>query len=331
MINKNKAFTYFINEFEATHTTKGWYGFQCPFCGDMRARKKAAVNIQLGSVKCWVCGYKGSLVDFVMDYEGVRYFDAKDILNSCAETTVDLSIIRDIGKPKFSEVRLPEGFTPITEGEGIMGTRARNYLVGRGFDLEELDRIGIGYCSEQTDDPDTNFFGYIIIPFKRRGSLVYYIGRDYFGHFLRYKNPPTTEFNVGKSELVFNEDALDLYDECQVLEGWADATTIGRTATSTQGWNISPAQFKIYVESGCDALTFIPDAGADESGDKFYYKALRAAEKFLPYKKEIRVLDLNSLEGGKDVNEMGKDVVMDLRQRTPPLTTELIIKTLMYG
>lgn len=331
MLNINKAYTYFINEFEARSSTQGWYVFKCPFCGDLRERKKCAVNFQTKTVKCWICGYKKGLIDFVMDYEDVPYFDAKEIINSCSETGVDLSIIRNVQKVKYSEVKLPVSYTPISEGVGTMGNRARKYLTDRGFDLEEMDRIGIGYCNEQTDEKDTNFFGYIIIPFKRRGSLIYYIGRDFVGNFLRYKNPPTTEFNVGKSELVFNEDALDLYDECFVFEGWADAVTLGRTATSTQGWNLSPAQFKIYAESGCTSLVFVPDAGTDDRGDSFYNKALRLADKFLDYKEQVYVLNLNGLEGGKDANELGKETILKLRAEAEPLTTELILKKLMDG
>ena len=329
MLNTNKAFTYFVNEFSATASTKGWYAFKCPFCGDLRERKKCAVHLQSKTVKCWVCGYKKSIIDFVMDYEDVPYFDAKSIINNCSETSVDLSIINNVRRERISEIRLPEGYTPISEGNGVMATRARNYLQNRGFDLEEMDRVGIGYSATQTEDKNTNFFGYIIIPFKRRGSLVYYIGRDYVGNFLRYKNPPTDVFNVGKSELVFNEDALDLYDECFVFEGWADAMTVGRTATSTQGWNLSPAQFKIYAESGCRSLVFVPDAGADDRGDLFYHKALRVADTFLDYKDEVYVIDLNGVGSGKDANELGKDKIMKLRAEAEPLTTDIIINKLM--
>lgn len=332
MINKNKAFTYFSNNFNISYTTKGWYAFKCPFCSDLRDRKKAAVHFKYNSVKCWVCGHKSSIIDFVMAYEDVKYFDAKDIINNCSETSVDLTSSDKIAKTTKQEVKLPEGYTPISEGDTIMGRRARQYLLNRGFDLEEMDRLGIGYCRKKEPNSEVDFFGYIIIPFKRKGGLVYYIGRDYIGNFLRYKNPPTTEFNVGKSELVFNEDALDLYDECQVLEGWADAVTIGRTATATQGWNLSAIQKKIYIDSSCKRLVFIPDAGADNTGELFYHKALKLANEFLEYKDEVYVLDLNGLEGGKDVNELGKEAIHKLRAEAEPLTTESILKILMgYG
>ena len=112
------------------------------------------------------------------------------------------------------DVEMPKGYTPILEGEGILGKRARSYLTERGFDLTVLDRAGIGYCNEhglvdKENDIDEDFFGYIIVPFKRNGLLVYYIGRDYIGNFLRYKNPAVEKFNVGKGDLLFNEDALE--------------------------------------------------------------------------------------------------------------------------
>lgn len=330
MINRGKAFTYFSNNFSITADTRGWYVFKCPFCADLRERKKAAVNFQYNCVKCWVCGHKSSIIDFVMEYEDVKYFEAKQIINNCSDTSVDLSLSDKVTKVvQKSDVSLPYGYTPISEGSGMMGERARKYLLGRGFDLEEMDRLGIGYCRKRADDKNKDFFGYIIIPFKRRGKLIYYIGRDYIGNFLRYKNPPTDEFNIGKSELVFNEDALDIYDECQILEGWADAVTIGRTATATQGWNLSEMQKKIYIDSTCSSLVFIPDAGSDNTGELFYHKALKIANEFLPYKERIYVLNLNGVGGGKDVNEMGKETIQKLRKEAEPLTTEKIVQILM--
>lgn len=318
-IAPNQVYTYFSSNFSIKKTSKGWHTFKCPMCNELEHRKKMAVHFTYRTVKCWVCGYQEHVIDFVADVEGVSCNDARNILRECKPSSVDLEFIdTDRSTKVFSEMKMPFGFNSLLDGNGSLGTRARAYLKGRGFNLKELDRMGVGYVSKSPPEgsEQEDYFGYIIIPFKVRGKLIYFIGRDFIGNFLRYKNPPKGEFDIGKGDVFFNEDALFLYDEVFVLEGWTDAYTIGRQAVASLGWKLSTTQMSKILKSEADIITLVPDAGADGNGVLFYLHALKLALDLMPHK-QVRVVDLNSMEGGKDVNEIGKEAFMEQYRKSP--------------
>lgn len=334
IIDPRKAFDYFDSNFILKKSTKGWWILDCPIC--LNENRKFAVHFHYGIAKCWVCGYKTNIVKFVSENEMCSYFQAIDILNNRTTRAIELDYTVDtpirIGNGKYIE--MPKGFHTLLEGDGVIATRARNYLTGRGFDVEDLDFEGFGYCNQQCSEKELqegmeDFFGYILIPFKVRGRLVYYIGRDFIGNFLRYKNPSKEKFGVGKGDLLFNSDALNIYEECFLLEGWADAKTLGDNAMSSQGWSLSETQ-KSVINSAevCKSLVLVPDAGKDGEGVLFYEKALQLACEFIDDFK-IKVINLNSLEQGKDVNEIGRQRVLDLIEETPYLSFSEIMKILI--
>ncbi len=330
MLNPKQIYTYFNNEFSLTKSSAGWHSFKCPFCNEMEHRKKMVVNFTYQVVKCWICSHKSYVSEFVEKYEGVSYAEAQDIIKTLKPTVIKLDDYQDKSYLTHSEVKLPLGYQSILEGDGIMGVRARKYLTNRGFDLKHLDSIGVGYCNEKplTEEED-DFFGYIIIPFKSKGKLVYYIGRDYIGNFQRYKNPNKKYVSVGKSELLFNEDALNIYDEVLIMEGWSDALTGGRNGTSTQGWSLSSTQISKIMRSSCKRLYFVPDAGADPKGVTWYAKALAVAIDFLD-EKEVYVVKLaNIAAGGKDVNELGRKLFLKEKNKTERLTMESAVTLLL--
>lgn len=329
IINVQKAYTYFKNRFAMKSSSKGWLMFDCPFCINGEGKRKHAVNFSYEMCKCWSCGYKDHITQFVMDYENVVYTSAKDIINSERATNITFEVEEFAIAKKLSEIPLPTGFNSILDGDGILGKRARKYLEGRGFDLQYLDQLGFGYCNEHDDEANEDYYGYIIIPLKKRGKLVYYIGRDYIGNWLRYKNPAKTKIGVGKSQLWFNGDALDLYGTCYLTEGWADAMTMGKAGCSSQGWQWSREQ-KIEVHKGsCKRLVFLPDVGIADDGKTFYQKAVQLALEFVETK-ECLVVDFKSADlDGKDVNDFGRKKVMELIANTPILTEGKAMDILM--
>lgn len=332
-IDPRQTYTYFNSNYSLKKTSKGWHTFKCPLCDELENRRKAAVNFQYGVVKCWICGYQNTVVDFVSETEGVSYNEARTVLRECTPSAINLTEIEDTSFKEYSAIELPYGFKPLLEGKGVMGDRARTYLKSRGFDLRDLDRMGVGYCSEEVPEDlkstQEDYFGYIIIPFKSRGKMMYYIGRDFIGNFLRYKNPSKEAFNVGKGDILFNEDALYLYDEVFVLEGSWDAITVGRDAIATLGWSLSATQKSKIIQSDAEIITFVPDAGNDGRGTSFYLLALELALEISNHKR-VRVVNLNGAEG-KDVNAMGKAAFMEIYGSTPILTaSEIMMQILNY-
>ena len=187
-----------------------------------------------------------------------------------------------------------------------MAKRARTYLKGRAFDLNYLDMIGVGYCGS------SDYFGYIIIPFKKDGDIVYFIGRDYMdrGNKFRYKNPPREEFGIGKSEVLFNEEALYLYNKVYLLEGWSDAASIGNNGTSCQGKSLSMVQTDIIIKSPVKEVVVISDVGAEKEAFNMVSKLYKT--------KQTKLIKLTQFESvGKDVNSIGAHKVLRLESDLP--------------
>jgi hypothetical protein len=304
MISPENIHAYFEdNHGPLVRSTKGWYTGECPFCGS----QKLAVNPEKYSAKCWKGCFYGSAVRFVKEYLGCSYIDASTILEDQLPK-LQIEAYRRTSTPEGS-ITLPEGYHPILEGHTPLAKMARRYLKQRDFDMNYLDMIGVGYC-----DAD-EYLGYIIIPFKREGELVYYIGRDFMnrGDKWRYKNPPYEQYGIGKGEVIFNEEALYLYDKAYLLEGWADAATIGNNACSLQGMVLSPGQLKVIQDSPVKELVFIADLGAE-------MEAIKIIEQIYLVKPVTLITLGNFRNLGKDVNEIGADLVLSLERTSPKIT-----------
>lgn len=332
LLNEKKAYAWFKGNFQIFRAGRSqWYALDCPFCIDGFLKKKLAFNLDWDRVKCWKCGYSEQVTQFVADFLEISFAEARKRLEETqASFELDRSIIDDLTPVvRSSNVELPKGFTPLLDGTGIFGERARNYLAERGFNLKVLDSMGFGYCDQQDEDEKMDFFGRIIIPFKFRGKLIYYIGRTFIDDGLRYKNPPTDAFGVGKSDLFFNEDALEMRRTVCLLEGWSDAATIGKAAIASLGWSLSSTQKNKIIESPAERIVVIPDKG-------FYVQAVRTAMDFLDHK-EVYVVNLDTVEEydektgkpKKDANELGRPFIMNLIENTPRLTFDSAIAAIM--
>jgi hypothetical protein len=251
-------------------------------------------------------------------YHGIGYFEAHELIDS-----MDSGILRiptTIARIKrISKIKLPHGYHPILEGTTSLAYRAREYLQGRNFDLNYLDRIGVGYCNEEHKDPRLNYFGYIIVPFKRNGVLTYFLGRDYIDNFVRYKNPFKEDCGIGKSEVLFNEEALFIKKKIYLTEGWTCAATIGSAGVSHQGEKPGIIQRNTIIKSPVEEVIIVPDAD-------FYVNGLITARNLMQYKK-IKVVNLDWFQEkgiGKDVNELGKETLLMQEEKTPWMDSKFL-------
>lgn len=313
MINPNKAFSYFDRNHGPIRTsTNGWYDGTCPYCDS----PKLAVSFNYMQVKCWKgCFHKTSVMEFIQKVEQLDYFEVYDFIGSFDSSNMDSWA--PVNRVKASEVGLPAGFHSILSGDTSFAMRAQSYLDGRGFDLKYMDKIGIGYCNEHDNNFKENYFGYIIIPFKSNGVLKYFIGRDFIGNSMRYKNPEKGKFGIGKGDLLFNEEALYTQRKVYVAEGWTDASTMGAPGVSIQGNSMSTIQISKVLSAPVGELVIVLDAG-------YYMQGLHLARKFMDYKK-VKVLNMNLIkQHGKDINEVGIDRVHVLEEVTPVLTKQTL-------
>lgn len=330
MVEPLRALSYFFSKYDAEQTSQNWFIFNCPFCDCGRDKLKCAVRPDWEVVKCWECGYKSFVTDFVATVENLSNFDAAKLIFSYEPADVRLESkkrpVRDFSKA----LDLPVGFTGLMDSDGVLGRRARSYLNKRGFDIQKLAAYGFGYCSEHHEDIRQDYFGYIIVPVKSKGRLIYYLGRDFMGlnPKYRYKNPPVDQTGIGKADCLFNEDAIRLHDTVFITEGWADAVTIGENAVSTQGWKLSKRQVKLLRQAQVKNLVFVPDVGS-EQGETFYRKALTTAKTFI-HEKKVYVLDTETLaEHGKDANDWGRSRVLKLFENSEPFTYGSLSKQIL--
>lgn len=283
---KDKVYAYFLNRLRMFPYRRGWLKGDCPFCGKAH---KFGVNLNNNRVNCFICGDHGSPIDTIMSIEK---------LDSYKELKVFLKVFEGIEffeRPKekkvvTTQIELPKEYINIRLGTSRFGEMARNYLTGRGFDIDELSLKGYGYCREG------RYQGYIIIPFFVGGQLVYFNTRKFFGNGPKYDNPTIEEAGVGKSIIVYNLDALYLYDTVYIMEGVLNAETMGDQGIATGGKAVSPKQLSMIIKSPVKNIILLLDPDAVK-------EAIEVGLELVNYKR----LKLVYWEGKDDVNDLGKE------------------------
>lgn len=321
MINSDGVYAYFDNRFgPLTPSTNGWYLGECPYCGGPQWKNSFMVNPEYNSAKCWRGCYKGSATGLVMSIEGITYFEARQLIDGMEVPVLTQRHISKTASKKYSG--LPFGYVPILyTGDEVLGARAQRYLEGRGFDLNFLDQIGVGFCNQNCDDPTEDYFGFIIIPLYRDGKLKYFTARNFLSNFPRYKNPSKDAYSTGKSEILFNEQALYHHSKIYLLEGWADAATIGSSGVSFQGLTLGPWQRSKIISSPVEEVVIISDVG-------FYHSSLKNALGLINDKK-VKVISIDEFSDlGKDVNEIGLKSIMEKEKVVPYLNKFKLFKLL---
>lgn len=190
---------------------------------------------------------------------------------------------------------LPEGFKLLNQGTSLLAKSARSYVKRRGFNPEELSKMGWGYGTKD------KYFGYLIIPFHEKGELVYFNARLFIGNGPRYNNPDTTDSGLGKSFIIYNKDALEMYKAVFLCEGAINAQTMGEKGIASGGKAISRYQINEIIKSPVERIIILFDP--DAKGD-----AIDLALKLVTYKK-VKVVFLPE---GKDCNDLGRKEVLKL-------------------
>lgn len=188
---------------------------------------------------------------------------------------------------------LPEGFRLLNQGNSLLAKSARAYVKNRGFDVNELSKQGWGYGTKD------KYLGYLIIPFHEKGELVYFNARLFIGNGPRYNNPDTSESGLGKSFIIYNKDALDMYKSVFLCEGAINAQTMGERGIAMGGKAVSRYQVNELLKSSVERIIFLMDPDAKE-------QALDLALKLVQFKK-VKVVFLPE---GKDCNDLGRKAVL---------------------
>lgn len=294
---KKKVTEYFVTKYNcAPYANKGWYKGYCPSCGEY----KFGFHIADNRVNCFKCGPMGNLLKAVMELEG---FDTLPQVYHFLKTFEGMEYYegpRAIEKD-IKTIALPESFRLLTIGKTNIGQLARAYMEKRGFKPFNLSMMGVGYCTSG------DYAGMIILPFYRKAKLVYFIGRRFLALGInKFNNPDAELFGIGKTELIFNEDALQVYDTIYIVESVINALTLGPSAISIQGKKISQIQLSKILRSPCKRVVICLDPDA-------YQEAIQLGFKLVEHKK-VKVIKFPEK---KDVNDLGRKWVREQRRNTP--------------
>lgn len=309
----------FLENLGAKKTSKGdeWL-MDCWECGD----RKLYFNIQKITgfcVKCWV---PRTLQDIAKQH-GIARFDILQFIQDIKLEEMRTQGLRDtvlqglLGRERapmadLPEVLLPSEYRTLREGkESINGKQALAYMVNRGFDPEVLFYMGFGYCA-------TGYYRQrVVIPFYENGRLVYWQARDYTGTVDPKKkilNPPSWLVSTGKTEVLFNSEAIKKHEVAVMTESWGSSLAVGRMSFAINGFHMSERQFELIKQAPVQTVIVMLDPGQELAA---WNTAKRLSEC-----KRVLVAELK----GGDPNEVSRNVLFNTLREAVPYTSNEFLK-----
>ena len=284
---------------------RGWLKGDCPFCG---REKKYGVNISSNRTNCFVCGHHPRPLNAILEIERFSTYNEVWRFLKAFEGIAYTEYLTPGVIPQ-SHIVLPEGFRLLTEGDDYLAKLVRHYVKNRRhLKIKDLVRKGYGYCITG------KYFGYLIMPFQKKGELVYFHARKVVGSGPKFDNPTIEEAGIGKSLLLYNWDSLYIYEHIYLVESVINAETLGEEGIATGGKAISRWQLAEIIKSPVKRITILLDPDAL---DYAYANALKLARH-----KKVRVVHLPT---GEDVNSLGKKPTLTFVKSTPYMDyTELL-------
>lgn len=287
--NKNilsKLYTYFINRRRMKKAPNGWLVGDCPSCG---REQKFGVSIQKNRTNCFVCGYNEKPFWVMLKLEGFSlYTEGVKFLSDVDSTEVSFDE-KPLIEKQVKHIILPESFKNILFGDSFYSMLARRYVRRRGFNIDNVSLKGWGYCTKG------NYAGYLIIPFYANNELIYFNARRIIESGPKFNNPDTENFNIGKNQIIYNLDALKLYNRVYIVESAMNAETLGNKALAIGGKSISQWQLSQFLKSQVKEFVIILDSDAKK-------EAIDQALKLVDHKK-VKIVFMPE---EKDVNDLGK-------------------------
>lgn len=285
--NKNllrKINQYLRDRLGMYYYRRGWLKGDCPYCHD----HKFGVNLSMNRSNCFKCEANPKPLEVVMEIEG--FTELNEVYNYL-RAFEGADYFEEVLEPfDFKDgVTLPNGFRNILRGNSFLAKQTRNTIKRRGLDVQTLARKGWGYCTED------KYFGYLIMPFYVNGRLVYFNARKILGDGPKFNNPLVEDFGIGKNMLIYNIDALAIYDKSYIFESVMNAETIGPNAIATGGKKVSNYQINVFIKSPCKKFIIGLDDDAIED-------AITLAFKLQPYKK-VKIIQFPK---GRDANDIGR-------------------------
>lgn len=216
------------------NNVEGCLTIHCPCCpeDDPDPSRHGNLNPADGSYSCWRC--KGSHPSVVIARAG--HISVQAASNLIRKYTTGVVAAKREEVKMANSITLPGSHTPLDIH--------RNYLEGRGFDVDELRFYhGIKFTGMMEKWEGMNWQFRVIIPvYDRRNNLVSFQGRDVTGKQDRYLFPPKEKQVRDCKTLLYGAELCGKKDDLLVVEGVMDAWKLGAGAVCTFGSSVTQEQ-----------------------------------------------------------------------------------------
>lgn len=229
--------------------------FNCPVCGEIRHRMYC--NLSTHVVYCHNCGYTDTFINFIRQMEGVsytvavqRYTDVKGSAYIPEDIMTDLRKNLFIGDIKHDmelrPIKLPKEYIPLDfDSKNPVMKSAIKYLRKRRITIRQMKTHNFGLCMSG------EYHNRIIIPVNEFGEPRFFVARAIGENVkgLKEKSPSTEDYQISKSQVIFNIDmASAIGGYCVLSEGIFDALSFDEVGTSLLGKRMSDDQLALLLD-----------------------------------------------------------------------------------
>lgn len=285
----------------------------CPFHSEKTPSFSVSSDKQI--YHCFGCGAGGNVFSFLMEIEGLTFQEAA--IKLANKTNIDLGTsISTLSKPK----NVSDDVKQMIEAHNLLskfyhhllvntkeGQHALEYLYGRGFTLETIEKFQIGYALNSWDfdfkfltnknfspktmekagliikrDEDGSYFDRfrdrIMFPINNRnGDTVAFSGRSLGGNDPKYLNSPETVI-FNKSKILYNysqaRPTIRKLQQAILFEGFADVIAADRSGVlngvATMGTSLTDEHVSI-LKRNAHTVTICYDG--DSAGIEASFRA----------------------------------------------------------
>ncbi len=256
---------------------------------------------------CFGCGAHGSVIGFLMQYEGLEFLDAVEELARAAGLEVPrggqpqprpetglYEMLRSCAKFYVEELRRHPEAVEYLKGRGLSGEVCRDFEIGYapadwdglirqlGTNPGRLDLLKqAGMLSAGNSGPYDKFRNRIMFPIHdRRGRVIAFGGRALADDGPKYLNSPETSlYHKGRElyGLYLARQRSSRLEQIIVVEGYMDVVALAqfgfKNVVATSGTATTPAQVELLFRSA-DTVVFCFDG--DKAGRQAAWRALEA-------------------------------------------------------
>ncbi len=331
----------------------------CPFHREKTPSFHVSADKQL--YHCFGCGAGGSVIQFVMNAEGLDFAEAIKFLaqrggvalpeNGVADSTAHqkkqrMYDINRVAARFFREKLLEKG-----------GTAAQNYLIGRGLTGKTVAAFGLGYSPPEWDSllkhlqknkisreeavqtglcivndkghTYDRFRGRIMYPIiDPRGNIIGFGGRIIDGDGAKYMNSPESAvYDKGKNLFALNIAKKSKRGYYILVEGYMDVISLHQAgvdcAVAGCGTALTRDQARLIAKS-----TVYLCYDSDEAGQK----ALdRAAQIFAEFETRLRVISIPKCKDADEYIKKFGGQAFEKLIKNAKTVTEHKLDALLYG